>query len=146
MIHDRSFGVIPLQKIGADWHVLLIKQRFGRHWSFPKGHPEGEETAEEAARREFFEETGLQVVRLLRETPFSESYQFRSRGHMISKTVYYFIAEVTSGPIHLQQKEVIACKWVSLSEAHHHVTFPQAKELCEKTFQHLGGGSISSSC
>jgi len=138
MIKDESFGIIPLQKIGGVWHVLLIKQRYGRHWSFPKGHPEGDETPEESAHREFFEETGLTVARYLSETPLSESYEFRSKGTKISKTVQYFVAEV-EGAITLDPKEIVACKWVPLTEAYAHVTFPQAKELCDKAIMLLEG-------
>lgn len=134
MINDQSYGIIPLQKINEVWHVLLIKQRFGRHWSFPKGHAEGNETPQEAAAREFYEETGLTIHSILQELPLSEHYQFRLRGDKINKTVSYFIAEVT-GTVKLQPREIIACKWVPLAEAHDHVTFPQAKELCEKALR-----------
>jgi 8-oxo-dGTP pyrophosphatase MutT (NUDIX family) len=131
MIKDQSFGIIPLQKINGIWHVLLIKQRFGRHWSFPKGHAEGNETPKESAGREFFEETGLTISSYISDEALSETYEFRSRGTKIVKTVCYFVADVT-GTIKLEPQEVIACKWIPLDEAQHHVTFPQAKELCEK--------------
>lgn len=134
MIKDESFGIIPLQKVSNHWQVLLIKQRYGRHWSFPKGHSEGNETPEESARREFFEETGLTITRYLSESTLSESYEFRSRGKQISKTVYYFVAEV-QGKVSLDPIEIIACKWIPLIEAPNHVTFPQAKALCLQTLQ-----------
>lgn len=129
MIKDESFGIIPLQIINRVWHVLLIKQRYGRHWSFPKGHSEGDETPEEAANREFFEETGLTLASYLSPIPLTESYEFRVRGNLISKTVHYFVALV-KGEICLDLNEIVACKWVPLSQAHDHVTFPQAKSLC----------------
>jgi 8-oxo-dGTP pyrophosphatase MutT (NUDIX family) len=136
MIKDQSFGIIPLQRINDSWHVLLIKQRFGRHWTFPKGHAEGIETPHEAAAREFFEETGLEVLRLISPDPLSENYEFRARGAKIFKTVSYYLAEV-GGQIRLEPQEVIACKWVPLEDAHRHVTFPQAKELCEQSLRLL---------
>lgn len=46
--------------------ILLIKHKKNRKWTQPGGHIEGNETPEEAALREVYEETGLRV-RLLGE-------------------------------------------------------------------------------
>ena len=46
--------------------ILLIKHKKNRRWTQPGGHIEGNETPEEAALREVYEETGLRV-RLLGE-------------------------------------------------------------------------------
>lgn len=47
--------------VDADGRVLLREPTnyYGRYvWTFPKGHPHGDETPETAARRETLEETG----------------------------------------------------------------------------------------
>ena len=46
--------------------ILLIKHKKNGRWTQPGGHMEGNETPEEAALREVYEETGLRV-RLLGE-------------------------------------------------------------------------------
>ena len=53
----RAAGVMC---IGPDGQVLLMRRTDGEGWAFPGGGMEGEESAEEAARRELFEETGVQ--------------------------------------------------------------------------------------
>lgn len=138
MITDNSFGIIPVRKSTSGWEVLIILHRGGRHWGFPKGHAEEDETPQETATREFFEETGLTVVKILSEEDFVETYDFFSRGHKIYKTVNYFVAEV-QGVVSLQANEVKDSKWVPLLEAHKHLTFPQARTLCRKALALLTG-------
>ncbi len=56
-----AFVIDPITK-----KILLIKHRKNRRWTQPGGHIEGNETPEETAVREVYEETGLRV-RLLGE-------------------------------------------------------------------------------
>ena len=42
---DYSFGIIPIRYVDKRVEFLLIKHQLG-HWGFPKGHPEGSETAQ----------------------------------------------------------------------------------------------------
>ncbi len=97
----------------------------------PKGHPEGNETPLESAKRELFEETGLSVVRLFSEESLVESYEFSSRGRPIRKTVNYFVAEV-AGDVRIQREELTAGKWVELPKVHDVVTYAQMKALLQK--------------
>lgn len=113
------------------WHVLLIQHGAGHWWGFPKGHPESGEEPQETAARELHEETGLTVLRFLSQSALVEKFQFFARSERVEKTVTYFLAEVT-GDVVLQVAEVYACKWVPLSEAATHVTFPAAKSLCQQ--------------
>lgn len=51
----RAAGILYVAPNG---HVLLVRRTDGQGWAFPGGGIEDGESAEEAARREFFEETG----------------------------------------------------------------------------------------
>lgn len=136
MVYETSYGIIPLCKKAGEWHVLLIQHDAAGHWAFPKGHPEKGEEPRQTAARELQEETGLEVLRYLSHSPFMEKYHFFAKGQRIEKTVMYFLAEVT-GEVALQAEEIKAAKWVPLSEAATHVTFPAAKTICNQVFQSI---------
>jgi bis(5'-nucleosidyl)-tetraphosphatase len=130
-IEEESFGIIPLRQENGSWQVLLILHQGGRHWAFPKGHGNPGETPIDSAQRELKEETGLDIQELLQETPLMEKYQFHRKREIVIKTVQYFPATV-SGILHLQAEEIRDAKWVPLKDAIKHLTFKEAKEMCNK--------------
>ncbi len=130
----HSYGVIPLKKENSRWYVLLVLHKQGFHWSFPKGKAEQGETPLETAQREFKEETGLTIDKLLSKEPLAESYSFRRGSVKVIKHVAYYIALVV-GTIQLQEEEIAEAKWVPLEEAIQHVSFKEAKKMCEKVLE-----------
>ena len=64
-------------------------KQFKSAWAFSKGHLEAGETAQEAAKREIFEEVGL---KLEFNFDFSESYSYQVTSE-IEKTVTLFLAK-----------------------------------------------------
>jgi len=130
-IEEKSFGIIPLRQENGVWQVLLILHQGGRHWAFPKGHGNEGETALDSARRELKEETGLDIQELLQDSPLVERYQFHRKHEIVVKTVQYFPALV-SGELKLQAEEIRDAKWVPLKESARHLTFKEAKEMCNK--------------
>ncbi len=133
---EKSFGIIPLRQENGIWQVLLILHQGGRHWAFPKGHGNEGEMAIDSARRELKEETGLDIQELLQETPLVERYQFHRKREIVIKTVQYYPALV-HGTLHLQAEEIRDAKWVPLKEATTHLTFKEAKEMCNKLITFL---------
>ncbi len=127
---ETSYGVIPLQRRGRGWRVLMVFHEKG-FWAFPKGHADRGEEGQCAAERELREETGLLIDRYLDIPPFEEHYFFRHQGTVISKTVFYWVALV-KGRIQLQESEIADSRWVALKKADELATFPQAKELCRQ--------------
>lgn len=128
MIHEESFGVIPLTQARGRWEVFLIQHKGGRYWGFPKGHAESGETAEQTARRELKEETNLEIIRLLQKEPLIEQYIFSKERRRVSKKVSYFIAEV-GGTVQLQQEEINDGKWIPFPEAIDQVTHQEGKNI-----------------
>jgi bis(5'-nucleosidyl)-tetraphosphatase len=123
--------------MGEDWQALLIQHHAG-HWSFPKGHAEGGESPLETAGRELKEETNLEIVRTLLDNSLSEEYSFKRDGHLVHKKVTYFVAEVT-GDLRLQDDEIEEASWLSLDQLEGRATFEEAKRLCRRLQQTLGG-------
>jgi bis(5'-nucleosidyl)-tetraphosphatase len=128
MNKEFCFGIIPLKRTEDDWKVFLVKHNKG-HWGFPKGHSLLDESPEQIACREVFEETGLSVTKFLQVSPLTEKYIFQDENKTIDKSVTYFLAEV-KGDVKLLNKEVCDSKWVCFDEALELLTFEQAKEVC----------------
>lgn len=136
MIRERSYGIVPLRQDGGHWYVLLIKHRTGGHWTFPKGHSELNETPQQSANRELFEETGLSVLRYLSDSVFKIRYRFFSKGQHVDKTVWFYVAEV-SGEVKLQAEEVVDSIWKPLKDAVSSLTYDTDKSTCQKVCEML---------
>jgi bis(5'-nucleosidyl)-tetraphosphatase len=125
---EFCFGIIPLRWKDNNWEVFLVQHNKG-HWGFPKGHSLREESPEQIACREFFEETGLSVEKFLQVCPIIEEYSFIEENKKTEKIVTYFIARVR-GNINLLEREVCDFKWLSFDEAANLITFEQSRQVC----------------
>lgn len=135
---DASFGIIPLQKIDDQWQVFIVQSVTG-HWGFPKGHPDSNDRSEKhTAERELKEETGLTVVTYFDVEPLSFSYDCRSHGRYVDKTVTLFLAQVT-GNIHPCPIEIAETWWVSLDQVADYVVFEPAQPLLQNLKRVVAG-------
>ncbi|MGK5595137.1 MAG: bis(5'-nucleosyl)-tetraphosphatase [Parachlamydiaceae bacterium] len=135
MQKEISYGIIPLQKKGNQWEVLLVQPHQG-WWGIPKGHADPGETDQEAAERELNEETGLRVKKYLRQEPILERYHFFLHKQLIDKTVMYFLAEV-EGTVVLQAEELKNSQWLNLDKAVNSVTYKETKKVLKQTLDFL---------
>ena len=101
MAHRESAGIILYRRGDAGLEVLLVHpggpfwvRRDEGAWSIPKGEFADPEPAEEAARREFAEETGIALTAPL--TPLPPIAQSRA------KTIHPFAAERDFDPSQLR--------------------------------------------
>ena len=133
-IQDYSYGVIPVRKEGGEWKVFVLHQisRANTYWTFPKGHPEGEETQEESALRELFEETGLTPEKLETQKTFDQMYYFMHEGTRIEKHVGYYIGYIGDPAYVTQEEEVLEAQWCTFTQARDLLTYDLAKELLDE--------------
>ena len=133
---DLSVGIVPYKEENSKIKFLLIQHKKGKHWGFPKGHPEPEESRWETAQRELFEEVGLKIVKC-KEERFNEHYSFAFDNMMIHKKVIYFVSEV-KGEVQEQKEEVSAHLWLDAEEVLAKLSFDNAKcffkEVLQKCF------------
>src|SRR3989338_8492003 len=119
---DASFGIIPLQKKDGRWQVFIVQSITG-HWGFPKGHSNGDhETIQQTAERELREETGFTLTSYFSVDPLSFSYECRSHGKYVDKTVTLFLGQVT-GNIHPCPIEIVESIWVVIDAVEQPVVF-----------------------
>ena len=100
---ERSCGAIVYTKRNGQILFVIVQEQAGAY-SFPKGHMEGDETEAETARREVFEEIGLQPVFLegFRET---DEYDLVEKPGA-RKRVVYFLAEYGDEPLSSRPGEI----------------------------------------
>eukprot|EP00741_Cyanophora_paradoxa_P016842 tig00020943_g16266.t1 len=134
---ETSIGFVPLRRIDGELRVLVIKQKKGPIWSFPKGHPDDGETQWQTATRELFEETGLIPGDVLLPHTFTTAYHVVKRGERYIKTVVYYVALVPEGDVVLQPEEILDHRWARFDEALATVSHPEEKLLFEEVAQEL---------
>ena len=61
MILQKEVQVYGTILVSSENKILLVRGRRTGKWSFPKGHPNKDESHHECARRETSEETGFQI-------------------------------------------------------------------------------------
>ena len=122
---EKSCGALVYRIKNGELELLLLKHRFGGHWSFPKGHVEEGETEVETALREVHEETGL-TIQL--EDGFRQSVEYYPRPN-IRKHVVYFLGYADDDRTRRQEEEISEIRWVPLKSAHREVTFRNDKNL-----------------
>ena len=122
---EKSCGALVYRTKNDEIELLLLKHRFGGHWSFPKGHVEEGETEVETALREVHEETGL-TIQL--EEGFRQSVEYYPRPN-IRKQVVYFLGYADDDRTKRQEEEISEIRWVPLKNAHREVTFRNDKNL-----------------
>jgi 8-oxo-dGTP pyrophosphatase MutT (NUDIX family) len=114
---ETSAGGFVLAADGSNRVALIGRlSRSGRiDWCVPKGHPEGEETLEQAAVREVYEETGLEVEILHRLGQIQ--YEFSAGPKLIAKTVHHYLFRQTGGDLTVEgdpDQEAVEARWFEL--------------------------------
>lgn len=134
MKREKSCGALVFRKQGNSYELVLLRHRFGGHWSFPKGHVEKGENERQTALREVKEETGL-TIRLLEG--FRESVEYSPKPG-IRKQVVYFLGKALGEMLVPQEEEISEVHWFPIDQAGEMVTFANDKRLIRLAKKRLG--------
>lgn len=117
MKRTRSVGGIV---IGDHGTIAMVRHRNGNGaWIFPKGHPEENESDEEAARREIEEESGLTNLELIDDLGSYERHPILPDGRedrMEMKEIHMYLFSSTPGAPLLPTMEIDVAQWVPLQK------------------------------
>lgn len=135
MKKEKSCGALVYRKKPDGIDLLLLRHRYGGHWSFPKGHVEEGENEVQTALREVKEETGLSIE--LQEG-FRESVEYFPKPY-VKKQVVYFLGRALGDHLVRQEEEISELRWIDLYDAHKMVTFANDKNLIKQARKYLTG-------
>jgi 8-oxo-dGTP pyrophosphatase MutT (NUDIX family) len=102
---DRMIVIVPVKRSADGSRVLGL----------PKGHPDGDETPEQAAIREVSEEAGVEVE-LIEELGDVE-YRYERKRRSVRKVVRFFLFAYRSGDLQDHDHEIEHASWMDLADA-----------------------------
>ncbi len=112
-LYEKSCGAVIYRRHSGNVEYLLIKNRKGNNWGFPKGHMEVHESERQTALREVKEETGLSVHL---KDGFRTISEYHPKGK-ITKQVIFFLAEMPEEDVVIQPSEIERFIWADYSLA-----------------------------
>ena len=140
MPKEKSAGAIIYRVKDGVPHYLLLHYPSG-HWEFAKGHIEGNESPEEAAKREIAEETGLQDIVIIPGFKeyikyfFRKSYGLEGEAKKLApwvfKLVVFFLAETKTEDVKISAEHK-GFLWLPYQQALKRLTYKNARMLLEK--------------
>ncbi len=131
---DRDFCASAIIINPNNKKILLVKHKKFNKWVQPGGHIEHNETPEEAAEREVYEETGLKVKligeRFPRESDFIRPLGIQkncSNNHLHVDIVYVAVPNNDIIDAVYDKNESYGAKWFSRGELDHLDVFEDIK-------------------
>jgi 8-oxo-dGTP pyrophosphatase MutT (NUDIX family) len=137
MIREFSAGGVVVREMEGQPFVAVVRVR-DQILALPKGHPDGDESAAEAARREVREETGLEADCV--ERLGDVKYWYVRGGKRVAKVVAFFLFSYRSGSIEDHDHEVEEALWIPLDEAPSRLAYKGEREMAEAARSRLREG------
>jgi 8-oxo-dGTP pyrophosphatase MutT (NUDIX family) len=126
VVRDGEVIVIVPVKRDADGNRVL---------GLPKGHPDGDETPEQAAAREVREEAGVEAE--LVEKLGDVRYWYRRGGRRVSKLVTFFLFDYRSGDPADHDGEIEQACWMPIQQAINALSFAGEREMVARALSRV---------
>ena len=137
MIREFSAGGVVVRRMQGRPFVAVVRVR-DEILALPKGHPDGQESAAEAAQREVREETGLEAE--LVERLGDVKYWYVRDGERVMKIVAFFLFRYRSGSVENHDHEVEEALWIPLEEAPARLAYKGEREMAVAAISRLEEG------
>lgn len=145
---EKSVGAIVYRKQDEKFLFLLVQYRSGQ-WDFPKGHVEEGESEIETMRREIFEETKIDDLKILAKFRVAVNYfytakgnekkerQKQGRGIYIFKKAVFFAAETRKADVEIDFENK-AFAWLTFEQVMERLSNEGSKKIMCALAQKLG--------
>ena len=137
MTREFSAGGVVVRRMEGRPFVVVVRVR-DAILALPKGHPNGDESAAAAARREVREETGVEAE--LVEKLGDIRYWYARGGRRVMKIVSFFLFRYRSGDVADHDHEVEEALWIPLEEAPERLAYQGERQMAESALLRLASG------
>ncbi|HET7148318.1 MAG TPA: NUDIX domain-containing protein [Candidatus Nitrosopolaris sp.] len=132
MFEENSAGAILYSR---DEDLLrteyLLLHHASGHWDFPKGNIELGEDGFQTARREIYEETGINDIEFVKGFVSNVEYYYKRTDKLVHKRVIFYIAKTNTRKVILSS-EHDGYAWMEYNTAINQLTYKNAKLLLNK--------------
>lgn len=128
MLKEFSCGAVLFCKEDGIRKYVLVMEPNGLY-GFPKGHVEGKESDIETARREIYEETGVNPI-FIPNLKRTIRYKISPNDE---KEVTYFVAKFENEKLHIVDKNILGIKLLELDAALSLLKFPELRNILVET-------------
>ena len=137
MIREFSAGGVVVREAHGRLDVAVVRVR-DQILALPKGHPDGDESAAQAAEREVREETGLEAE--LVEKLGDVRYWYARDGDRVMKIVAFYLFRYRSGSVEDHDHEVEEALWIPLDDAPGRLAYKGEQAMAEAALSRLQEG------
>ena len=135
MKREFSAGGLVVRRFRGRPFLCVVRLKEGTVLALPKGHPDGKESAVEAAAREVREETGLEAEPV--EKLGDIRYWYVWDGERVMKIVSFFLFRYRSGSVRDHDHEVEGAEWIPLEEAPKRLAYKGEKQMAAAALSSL---------
>ena len=126
ILYEKSCGAVVFT-IEDNLIKYVIIESLEGIFGFPKGHMEDNETKLDTAKREIFEEVGINVD-FIKGFRTIDEHPLPNRPNVI-KQVVYFLANYNNQKIKYQESELLSAKLMTYDEAIDNFQFDSSKRI-----------------
>jgi 8-oxo-dGTP pyrophosphatase MutT (NUDIX family) len=127
---EFSAGGVVVRNFRGRAFAAVVRIKKHGVYALPKGHPDGDETPEQAATREVREEAGVEadIVEKLGDV----RYWYTRSGKRRAKVVSFYLFRYRSGSLADHDHEVEYARWVPLEELPETLAYKGEQEMARK--------------